>query len=212
MIVREVNARYLEKSIVLSGMQMAKVIPPVEVIRVLNEAKIKFVLVGAYGTAGWRKESRATEDVDVVVAGKQVKRAVRILTETFPNLDPVDLPAVVRLADRETQDVLIDVMKPLQQPCKEVFKHTHKVTSEGQTYRIPSLEMALVMKFGTMTSIFRAPEDKLRDTSDFMRMVKNNVDLDKEKTAELALLIYPEGGKDILDLIQRTLANEILHL
>jgi len=138
---------------------MPKVIAPIEVIRVLNKAKISFVLVGAYGLAGWKDEARGTEDVDVVVAAKHLKKAVKTLLEAFPHLEPVDLPVVVRLRERATQDVVIDVMKPLQQPYIEVFKHTHTVTSEGQTYRVPSLEMALVMKFSAMISLYRADED-----------------------------------------------------
>ena len=49
---------------------------PLDVIRVLNREKISFVLVGAYGLSGWM-HARATEDVDVVVAARQVGKAVR---------------------------------------------------------------------------------------------------------------------------------------
>jgi len=137
MAIQEVHERSLEKSSRLSCNQMDKVIPPLEVIRVLNEAKISFVLVGAYGLAGWRKEGRATEDVDVVVASRQVKKAVNVLCAAFAHLEPVDLPVVVRLRDHDTQDVAIDVMKPVQPPYREVFRHTHTVSSGGQTYRVP---------------------------------------------------------------------------
>jgi len=139
MPVQDIHAHTFAKSSILSSYQMPKVIPPIEVIRVLNKAKVSFVLVGAYGLAGWRKESRATEDVDVVVAAKQVKKAVKVLLDAFRDLEAVDLPVVVRLRERGTEDVVIDVMKPVQQPYCEVFKHTHKITSEGQTYRVPSL-------------------------------------------------------------------------
>jgi hypothetical protein len=183
-------------------------ITPQEVISVLNKAKISFVLVGAYGLAGWRKESCGTEVVDVVVAAKQVKKAVQLLLEAFPQLEPIDLPMVVRLWERETQDVFIDVMKPVQQPYCEVFRHTHAVSADRQSYRVPSLEMAVVMEFAAMTSLYRAAEDKLRDAQDFIRIVKNNRELDKDKVAQLASLIYPDGGKDILELVQKAMAGE----
>src|SRR5262249_16981029 len=158
MATPQTQVRRFEKSAILSSYQMPRVIAPIEVIRVLNNAKISFVLVGAYGLAGWKDEARATEDVDVVVAAKHLKKAVKTLLEAFPHLEPVDLPVVVRLRERGTQDVVIDVMKPLQQPYIEVFKHTHGMTSEGQTYRVPSMGMALVMKFAEMTSMYRADE------------------------------------------------------
>jgi hypothetical protein len=168
--------------------------------------------VGAYGLAGWRKEPRATEDVDVVVAARQVQKAVKVLCAAFPQLEPVDLPVVVRLRYRETEDVAIDVMKPLQQPYLEVFKHTHQVTSEGLTYRVPSLEMAVLMKFSAMTSLHRADEDKYQDAHDFILMVKKNTDLDEAKLQEIGELMYPDGGRDVVEMARKARAGEKLNL
>ena len=53
-------------------------ISPLDVITVLNREKISFVLVGAYGLAGWLKEPRATEDVDVVVAASRFRRGATL--------------------------------------------------------------------------------------------------------------------------------------
>src|SRR5438876_874134 len=103
--VREVHERNLQKSAWLSSFQVMTGIPPLAVVRVLNKAKIPFVLVGAYGLAGWRKEPRATEDVDVVVAARQVKKAVRVLLGAYPHLEAVELPVVVRLRQRGTESV-----------------------------------------------------------------------------------------------------------
>jgi hypothetical protein len=191
---------------------MERAIPPLDVIRILNNAKVSFVLVGAYGLAGWRKEARATEDIDVVVAAKQVKKAVKLLCQAFPDLEPVDLPVVVRLRWRGTEEVAIDVMKPVQQPYREVFKHAQTVQAGGQTYRVPSLEMAVLMKYSAMTSLNRAEEDIYQDAHDFILMLKNNTDLDKETLAELATLLYADGGKDVLELVRKALAGEKLNL
>jgi hypothetical protein len=204
--------RIMQKTATLSRYQMPTVIPVVDVIRHLNEAKISFVLVGAYGLARWRKESRATEDVDVVVAAKQLKKATGILLAAYPKLESVELPVVIRLRDRETQDVLIDIMKPMDQPYREVFKHTQRETIEGQRCRVPTLEMALVMKFSAMTSANRQVEDKYRDAHDFIRIVKNNADIDEAKAAELASLLSSAGGKYILEMIADARANRTLTL
>jgi hypothetical protein len=212
MQVVETHEKGLWKSSQLSGFQVENAIPPLDVIRILNDAKISFVLVGAYGLAGWRKEPRATEDVDVVVAAKQVKKAVKLLCGEFPELEPVDLPVVVRLRQRGTETVVIDVMKPVQQPYREVFKHTHMVHAGGQKYRVPSLEMAVLMKYSSMTSLNRAEEDIHQDAHDFILMVKNNPELDREKLAELGALLYADGGKDALELVRKALAGEKLNL
>lgn len=212
MAIQEVLERNLAKSSLLSLSQMPSIIPLIEVIRVLNDAKISFVLVGAHGLATWRGKPRATEDVDIVVAAKQLKKAVTVLTASFENLESVDLAVVVRLRDRETHDVLIDVMKPFQQPYREALKHTHTVTIDGESVRIPSLEMALVMKFSAMISINRADEDKHLDAHDFIRMVKNNPKIDKRELARFATLVYPEADKEILDMVRRVEAGEQLIL
>jgi hypothetical protein len=150
--------------------------------------------------------------VDVVVAAKQVKKAVKVLCEAFPELEPVELPVVVRLRHRGTEDVAIDVMKPVQQPYREVFKHTHAVHSGRQKYRVPSLEMAVLMKYSAMTSLNRVEEDIYQDAHDFILIVKNNPELNKEKLAELGKLLYADCGKDVLELVRKALAGEKLNL
>src|SRR5262245_55366686 len=105
-----IHSRSIEKASILSGFQVVKAIYPLDVIAVLNNHRISFVLVGAYGLAGWTKKPRATEDVDVIVAGRQQKKAVKALLTTFPHLEADDQEVVTRLRDKETGEVAIDVM------------------------------------------------------------------------------------------------------
>lgn len=212
MATAELLERNVTKSGILSKQQMPTVIPLVDVLRVLNRAKVTFVLVGAHGLASWRGKPRATEDVDVVVMSKHLKKAVKALIAAFPDLEPVDLPVVIRLRNRESQDVLIDVMKPVQQPYVEAFRNTYPLTIDGEAVRIPSVEMAIVMKFSAMTSLHRRDEDKFQDAHDFIYMVKNNPERNRQKMAELASLIYPDGGKDVLEMVRKIDAGEKLVL
>jgi hypothetical protein len=212
MIVQDIHAHSLAKATLLSSFQMVHAIPPSDVIAVLQKAGISFVLVGAYGLSGWIKKPRATEDVDVIVAAKHHKKAIKALLTTFVHLEADDQAVVTRLRDRETQEVAIDVMKPNQQLFREVFKHTHTVTSEGQTYRIPSLEMALAMKFAPMISLHRKDADKLLDAHDFMHMVEANAEIDLRKLSDLGEFVYPGGGKEIVEMVRRVRAGETLHL
>jgi hypothetical protein len=206
---RDSHGRMLRKSSELSAYWKSDdMIGPLDVIEVLNAAKIRFVLVGAYGLAGWRREGRATDDVDVVIALKQVKKATQCLCAAFPQLEAVGLPVVVRLRDRATHEVAIDLMKPVQQPYCEAFKHTQSVTEGKHTYRVPSLEFALVTKFAAMVSPYRAMEDKYRDVGDFVRIVKNNPDFNRDKLAALGALVYAGGEKEILELARQALADE----
>ena len=187
-------------------------ISPLEVIAALNEAGVRFLLVGAYGLVGWTKSSRATEDVDVIVPAKQHKKAVRTLLVAFPHLDLDDNPAVARLRDRETKEAIIDVIKPYQQLFQTALKNTHSVQSGEQSYNIPSLEMALTMKFAAMISPSRSDEKKHIDAHDFIRMIKVNTEISLEKVSELGEFVYPGGGKELLEKIAQVRQGQTLQI
>jgi hypothetical protein len=208
----DVHGLSLFKSSKLSELYVPNFIQPEEVIRVLNAAKISFTLVGAHGLGGWTQKPRATEDVDIVVIQRHVKKSVTALTAAFPNLDAVDKPVVVQLRDRTTGAVAIDVMKPNQPVIHAALRQTHTVRSGNLTYKIPSLEMALALKFAPMVSLNRAAVDKYQDASDFGRMVLSNPAIDLEKLAGLGELVYPGGGAEVLELVRRVRAGEKLHL
>src|ERR1017187_798968 len=104
MAVLDIHERRLRRSAEIARFQMElqldkRFLSPLDVIRVLNREKISFVLVGAYGLSGWMTQARATEEVDVVVALKHVKKATRLLLEEFPFLEADDQEVVVRLRD-----------------------------------------------------------------------------------------------------------------
>ena len=212
MELREIHGASLATSTALSAYYVADLITPLEVIRVLNEIGVRFVLVGAHGLGGWMRKPRATQDVDVVVGARGHKKAVKALLAAFPPLEAEDHEVVTRLRDRETKDVAIDVMKPNQELFRAALKHTRTVTSEGQTYQIPSLEMALALKLAPMISLNRSDEDKHIDAHDFITMIKVNPEIDLKKLAELGETIYPGGGKEIVEKVRQVRAGEKLIL
>jgi hypothetical protein len=212
MITQEVHRRNLETSTALSKYYVKMFIAPLDIIRLFNKAKISFVLVGFHGVGAWMDKPRATEDVDVIVASRHHKKAIQSLLKAFPRLEQEDHPVVTRFRDPETRKVAIDVMKPNQQLFREVFKHTKKVEIEKEGYRIPTVEMALTMKFAPMVSLHRQDEDKLLDAHDFIYIVKSNSQIDLEKLAELGDLVYPGGGKEIVEKVRQVRAGEKLSL
>lgn len=204
------HAEYLAKAEQLSRIQVKGMLGPLDVIRVLQREKISFVLVGAYGLVGWRKRARATEDVDLVVALKQVKKAVRVLQAAFADLDAEEHEVVVRLRNRQTGTVVIDVMKPIQPPYVDIFKYTHKVVEEGIEYRVPSVEFALATKFAALISLSRMDEDKYLDAHDFALISKVNPDVDFDVLAAIGDSIFPGGGKEIVEKVEQARAGQRL--
>lgn len=205
---RDIHANSLATSSALSELYVPNLITPLEVIRILNAAKVRFMLLGAHGLGGWMGKPRATEDVDVLVGTRGQKKAVRVLLTAFPHLQMEDHDVVTRLRDSETKSIVIDVMKANQLLYRDALKHTHTTQSGGQKYLIPSLELALAMKFAAMISLTRAERDKHQDVRDFMYMVDNNPDVDIEKLRTLGQLVYNGSGDELVEKIQQVRSGE----
>lgn len=207
----DIHSRSLDKSATLSGLLVESSVSPFEVIATLNDAHVNFVLVGAHGLVGWMEKPRATEDVDVVVMTKHLKKAVRALTTAFPQLLPHDLGAVVRLSDRTSGAVVIDLIKQ-QELFRQAFRHTQTVTAGGQTYKIPSLEMALAMKFAAMISPNRGDAEKYQDAHDFIRIAQRHPEADPAILASLGECVYAGGGPGLLEMLRKARSGEKLDL
>ncbi|HTU88481.1 MAG TPA: hypothetical protein VMF69_00140 [Gemmataceae bacterium] len=209
---RDIHAQSLATSSALSEYYVPNLITPLEVIRVLNAAKVRFMLLGAHGLGGWTGEPRATKDVDVLVAARSHKKAVRALSAAFPHLQAEDHQVVTRLRDPETREVVLDVMKPNQPLYHDALKHTHSVEDGGQKYLVPALEMALAMKFSAMISLTRSDDKKHFDAGDFIRIVRANPDIDLVKLHALGQLVYNGGGDEIVEKVRQVRAGEKLTL
>jgi hypothetical protein len=208
----DAHARSLSKSTMLSSLYVANFIKPEDVIRVLNAAQIDFVLAGAHALGGWIGEPRATQDVDVIISTRLVRKAVRVLLNAFHELQERDEGVVVRLRNPKTSEVSIDVMKTDQPIFKAALKNTQRVRFARRTYKIPSLEMALALKFVPMVSPNREDRKKYMDAHDFISIVKKNPTIDLDKLSTLGELIYPGGGKEIVEIVRRVRAGERLKL
>jgi hypothetical protein len=207
-----IHAQSLATSSALSELYVPHLITPLEVIRILNAAKVRFMLLGAHGLSGWMGKPRATEDVDVLVGVRGHKKAVRSLLAAFPHLQMEDYDVVTRLRDPETRSVVIDVMKANQPLYRDALKYIHTVQSGGQMYAIPSLELALAMKFAAMISLTRADRDKLQDARDFMYIIDSNHDIDLEQLHTLGQLVYNGGGDEIVEKVRQVRAGEKMTL
>src|SRR5262245_55026338 len=106
---RNIHGESLAVSTALSGYYVTNFTPPLDVVRVLNAAGVRFMLVGAHGLSGWLDEPRATQDVDVLAGYRQHQKATRALLTAYPFLQADDQEVVVRLRDPESGKVRIDV-------------------------------------------------------------------------------------------------------
>ncbi|HEX7378155.1 MAG TPA: hypothetical protein VF278_13645 [Pirellulales bacterium] len=184
-------------------------VEPHELIRVLNEAGVRFVLMGQHGISGWLSEPRATRDVDVVVEKRRFAKAVRAIHAAWPELLVRELPVVTRFLDPANAEPVIDVMRP-NDLYREAFKNCVRV---GQTHDVPNLEFALAAKFAAMVSRNREIPKKHSDASDFAQMVlRNHSSVDVERLRQLGDVVYPSGGDELTRFVEDVKAGRALRL
>ena len=98
-------------------------------------------------------------------------------------------------------------MKPNQPLLTVALKHAKAIHSGGQAYKIPSLEMAIALKFGPMVSPNRGETRKLQDAHDFRQVVESNSEIDLEILRELGELVYSGGGAELLEMVRQVRAG-----
>jgi hypothetical protein len=178
----------------------APMVTPEAVIKVLNKAKVKFVLMGTHGIGGWRSEPRATQDVDVLVSKSHHRKGVAAVRKAFPDLDVQDLPAVTRFSDPTDGKPVIDLMKPEDDLYQEVFKNPVRV---GKTHFVPNLEVALACKYAAMISPNRTIDKKLLDAADFVSMTTTNYgQIDRDMLFSLGEMVKNGAGAGILKRLE----------
>jgi hypothetical protein len=190
--------------------RMAAKVTPERVLEVLHQAGVRCVIMGTHALGTWRSEPRATQDVDVLVRKKDVRKALRALGAEYPVLTVEDTPAVARFIDPASGKSVLDVLKPTESVYQLVFRHTIPV---GEAHSIPNLEMALTSKFAAMVSPNRPPAKKMVDGGDFMDVVIHNRSaIDLPKLKRLAGKVYPNGGAEIMRMIADIDAGRTIQL
>jgi hypothetical protein len=185
-------------------------IEPQQVIKVLNRAGIKFVLMGAHGISTWLKEPRATRDVDLLVQKSHHKKAVRAVREAYPELLVEDYPAVTRFLDPADREAVIDLMKPVEELHQEALKTAAPV---GKTHRIPTLETAVACKFAAMSSPNRKLRKKHLDAADLMAIVEcHPQDINRDVLFSLAEMVKNGGGPEMMNLLDEIQAGRPIQI
>ncbi len=210
--MQEIHGDSLATSTAISRYYLEHFISPQDVIAILNNAGVNFMLVGAHGVFEWTQTPRGTWDVDVLVGARGFTKAVNALQVAYPDLELEVEEAITRFRTPGDRKGVIDVWKVNQPLYRQGIWHGVTVRSREQAYKVPSLEMALAIKFALMISLTRDYAKKYMDAHDFIRMVCVNSEIDLDKLAQLGELVYPGGGQEILEMVRRVRAGEKLDL
>ena len=184
-------------------------VEPQQVIEVLQQAGIRrWVLMGLYGYVGYLAAPRATQDVDILVGEDEIDQVIQAICQRWPQLIVDNQEVVVRFRDPgevaitgEVKQV-IDAMLP-SNPCYEAILDRYHTVDPATGHRIPIIEAACASKFADLVSPYREWEKKQQDAVDLRSiMVPNHATLDRRLLQQLGDLVYPDGGKELLEYLQ----------
>lgn len=182
-----------------------RVLSPAKVITALKREGLRFVLVGLYGLSGWLKEPRATGDLDVLVMPRDARRAARIARELHPDLVVRDTPFALRLF--RGRFIVLDLIKASRPLFHMVFRNTTRVRIGRLTVAVPSVEMALALKFAGVKSSQRGWAERHQDAHDLMLLALNNPGLRMDKVREFGSLAAAHGETRLTRIVEDTLAG-----
>ncbi|HIQ20106.1 MAG TPA: hypothetical protein EYH34_02555 [Planctomycetes bacterium] len=190
-------------------------IAPQDVIDVLTAAGVKqWVLMGLHGLVGYLPEPRATQDVHVLIAYSERRRAVKAVSEKWPDLTVRQFSEVVRFSDPADCDAqgrpkpVVDLMMPWAR-FQEMILEQFVATDPETGHRIPRLEAALVSKYAAMISVHRSREKKEYDAGDFRRIVRANHDrIRRDDLRRLANEVWEGGAEEIERFLDIALSDE----
>ncbi len=189
-------------------------ISPQDVIDVLVAAGVRnWVLMGLHGYVGYLPDPRATQDVDVMVARRERKRAIQAIHQAWPDLVLQEFPQVARFLDPQDLDShghpkpVIDLMLPVAEFQKTILKQ-YVVTDRETGHHIPRLEAALVSKYAAMISLHRDVNKKEYDCGDFRGMVRaNSAAIQRKDLRRLAGQVWEGGSEEIERFLEIALGN-----
>ena len=165
------------------------------VVETLNNAKVKWVLIGAHAI-GILTQPRATVDYDFIVEGQKIKQVIHMLETRFQrNLEVEDSGAGVTL-----RAIDVDIIASTSHP---VFKAAIEGVNQIAGWNVPSLEKLIVLKFMSMISPWRGRSKRTQDLADLQKLylsIDRN-DLDVDEMANLAATVYPRADEGFVDLL-----------
>ena len=181
----------------------------VDVARVLNAAKVKYIIVGAHAVNSYSSKPRATVDVDLIA--QFPKKARDALLAAFPDLEAREFPVVIRLLRAGVE--AIDIIQPTSGKLfREALKHVTTLKIDKVIVCLPRVEALVAMKFNSMVTLTRQPGDRFQDAADFTRVVQNHAKLDIALLKQLAELAYPGASIEIAKMVADIRAGKPINI
>ena len=165
-------------------------------IRCLENVAVDWCVVGAHAV-GVYSEPRTTQAVDFLIDDRKMKPLLAALEREIGELGVVDIGAAVRLTA-----VSIDLIRA---STNRLFREALARSQMVGGWRVPALEVLVVLKFLAATSRWRQPHHRSRDIADVLRLLADadETTIDRELMIRLAAEVYPGAEEEFADLLAR---------
>ena len=170
--------------------------------------------MGLYGYVGYLASPRATQDVDILIHEDELEPAITAFLDRWPALQVDRQEVVVRFRDPgeiaitgEMKQV-IDLMRPHDDCYFEILQHAHTI-DPTTNHPIPTIEAACASKFAALVSPNREFIRKQQDAVDLRSiLVPHQSTIDQDELERLGELVYPGGGKELIEFLQLAINNQ----
>ncbi len=164
-------------------------------IAVFERAGASWVVVGAEALNIYVR-ARATEDVDIVVAGGRFAHVLEEMRREFKTPQEVDISAAVRFPG-----IGIDLVRSTTHALFRIA--LDRAVAKGPV-RVPPAEVLLALKFLSCISPWRADVDRKQDALDLIRLYQTVAPhLDRAEATCLAGLAYPGAEREFTALLDK---------
>ncbi len=164
-------------------------------IATIERAGATWVVVGAEAVNVY-VGPRATEDVDIVVAGGRFTHTIEEMRKEFENPQEVDISAAVRFPT-----IGIDLVRST---THALFRIALERAVEKGSVRVPPPEVLLALKFLSCISPWRADVDRKQDALDLIRLYQTVAPrLDRAEATRLAAMAYPGAEREFTALLDK---------
>jgi hypothetical protein len=150
----------------------------------------------------------------VMVPLNQKRKAIKAISERWPDLVREEFEPVVRFYDPGERDPngnripVIGLMLPWGK-FQETILREHVVINSVTGARIPTPEAAIVAKYAALISPTRNPRKRMYDAGDLQNLIKTvHARLDVPRVQTLASEVWPGGSDEILRFIKCALTDK----
>lgn len=155
-------------------------------------------------------------NVDFIIGGPDFTRATKVIDKAYKQFNHHDRVYHVTYDSKNSgqkDPERIDLVRDGFPLFREIVtRYCHTMNANKHTVKIPTIEAAIALKFAASISPNRGDENKPVDNADLLRLVRSRANLNEEALTKLGNLVYQDGGKELVSIVNDIKAGKAVSL